>query len=435
MNQDDLFRLVLREKLLNKIDYVVALFTIPYMENSKYDSSILKIDNNVVTFVTDSGSYKLDYYKFPLLDYLDNTLLSKDEWNSLTEDIETSIGIAITNYLIIEKPFKGKLQFIDGKITSSIEDIIAERLVSDNYVPKDNDDDKKKIRVKELIEYIDNCEYLKTWNRYFVQAASERTMLPPERITEDKKQIVKDMIKEFGENAFKDQVNVVKLEEKLKEIDREWLKDDPTMGIVTSGKVLNNSRKELFLTMGGIPAFDDEGELSFVLNSLLEGWPSDPDSLTAMFNSLRAGSLSRALDTQYGGLFAKIILRAIGNYTVKLNVDCGTKLGNNIKVDDTNFKSIKFRHILDGDKTILIDSEEMAKVYIGKNVLVRSPETCALVGENYCQYCVSKLLSENPDGIKNDVTEVTSIVMYESMKKMHNTTKSITRLNKKEIFS
>lgn len=435
MNQNDLFKLVLKEKLLNKIDYVIALFTIPYMEDNKYNSNILKIENNIVTLATDSGSYTLDYYKFPLLDYLDNTLLSKDDWKSLSEDIETSIGIAITNYLIIEKPFKGKLPFIDGKITSSIEDIIAERLVSDNYVPKDNDDDKKKIRVKELIEYIDNCEYLKTWNRYFVQAASERTLLPPEGILEKKKQIVKDMIKEFGENAFKDQVNVVKLEEKLKEIDKEWLKDDPTMGIVTSGKVLNNSRKELFLTMGGIPAFDDDGELSFVLNSLLEGWPSDPDSMTAMFNSLRAGSLSRALDTQYGGLFAKIILRAIGNYTVKLNVDCGTKLGNNIKVDDTNFKSIKFRHILDGDKTILIDSEEMAKVYIGKNVLVRSPETCALVGENYCQYCVSKLLSENPDGIKNDVTEVTSIVMYESMKKMHNTTKSITRLNKKEIFS
>lgn len=435
MNRKELFDLVLKEKLLNKIDYVIALFTIPYMENNKYDSSILKIDNNIVTFVTDSGSYKLDYYLFPLLDYLDNTVLKKDEWECLTDDIETSLGIAITNYLIIEKPFKGKLPFIDGKITSNIEDIVAERLVSDNYIPKDEADNNTKIRVKELIEYVDNCEYLKTWNRYFVQAASERTMLPPEGITEKKKQIVKDMLKEFGENAFKDQVNVVKLEEKLKEIDKEWLKDDPTIGIVTSGKVLNNSRKELFLTMGGIPAFDDEGELSFVLNSLLEGWPSDPDTLTAMFNSLRAGSLSRALDTQYGGLFAKIILRAIGNYTVKLNVDCGTKLGNNIKVDDTNFKSIKFRHILDGDKTILIDSEDMAKAYIGKNILVRSPETCALVGENYCQYCVSKLLSENPDGIKNDVTEVTSIVMYESMKKMHNTTKSITRLNKKEIFS
>ncbi len=435
MNPNDLFKLVLKEKLLNKIDYVMALFTIPYMEDNKYDSGILKIENKIVTFVTDSGSYKLDYYRFPLLDYLDNTLLNKDEWKSLSEDIETSLGIAITNYLIIEKPFKGKIPFIDGKITSSIEDIIAERLVSDNYIPKDEADDKIKIRVKELIEYVDNCEYLKTWNRYFVQAASERTMLPPEGITEKKKQIVKDMIKEFGENAFKDQVNVVKLEEKLKEIDKEWLKDDPTLGIVTSGKVLNNSRKELFLTMGGIPAFDDEGELSFVLNSLLEGWPSDPDTLTAMFNSLRAGSLSRALDTQYGGLFAKIILRAIGNYTVKLNVDCGTKLGWSIKVDDTNFKSIKFRHIIDADKTILIDSEEMAKGYIGKSILVRSPETCALEGENYCQYCVSKLLSENPDGIKNDVTEVTSIVMYESMKKMHNTTKSITRLNKKEIFS
>lgn len=435
MNRKELFDLVLKEKLLNKIDYVIALFTIPYMENNKYDSSILKIDNNIVTFVTDSGSYKLDYYLFPLLDYLDNTILKKDEWKCLTDDIETSIGIAIANYLLIEKPFKGKLPFIDGKITSNIEDIIAERLVSDNYIPKDEADNNTKIRVKELIEYVDNCEYLKTWNRYFVQAASERTMLPPEGITEKKKQIVKDMLKEFGENAFKDQVNVVKLEEKLKEIDKEWLKDDPTMGIVTSGKVLNNSRKELFLTMGGIPAFDDEGELSFVLNSLLEGWPSDPDTLTAMFNSLRAGSLSRALDTQYGGLFAKIILRAIGSYVIKLGVDCGTKLGNNFKVDDTNFKSINFRHIIDNEKTILIDSEDMAKTYIGKNILVRSPETCALVGENYCQYCVSKLLSENPDGIKNEVTEVTSITLNESMKKMHNTTKSITRLNKKEIFS
>ena len=286
-----------------------------------------------------------------------------------------------------------------------------------------------------MIKYVDNCEYLKTWNRYFVQAASERTMLPPEGITEKKKAIIKEMIAELGPNAFKDQVNVVKLEERLKEIDKEWLKDDPTLNIVTSGKVLNNSRKELFLTMGGIPAFDDEGELSFVLNSLLEGWPSDPDTLTAMFNSLRAGSLARALDTQYGGLFAKIILRAIGSYTVKLGVDCGTTIGKDTIVDDTNFKSIKFRHIIDGSITRLIDSEEMAKTFIGKKIIVRSPETCALVGENYCQYCVSKLLSENPDGIKNEVTEVTSIVMNESMKKMHNTTKSITRLNKKEIFS
>ena len=435
MNNKELFDLVLKEKLLTKIEYVVALFTIPYMENNTYNSNILKIENNTVIFKTSTGDYKLDYYMFPLLDYLDNTLLKKDDWKCLDNDIETSIGISIANFLILEDALDGKIPFVDGKITSSIEDVIAERLVSDNYVPKNEEDDRKKIRVRELIKYVDNCEYLKTWNRYFVQAASERTMLPPEGITEKKQAIIKEMIAELGPNAFKDQVNVVKLEERLKEIDREWLKDDPTLNIVTSGKVLNNSRKELFLTMGGIPAFDDEGELSFVLNSLLEGWPSDPDTLTAMFNSLRAGSRARALDTQYGGLFAKIILRAIGSYTVKLGVDCGTTIGKNITIDDTNFKSIKFRHIIDSSITKLIDSEEMAKTFIGKKIIVRSPETCALVGENYCQYCVSKLLSENPDGIKNEVTEVTSIVMNESMKKMHNTTKSITRLNKKEIFS
>lgn len=435
MNKKELFSLVLKENLLSNIEYVVALFTVPYMENNTYNSKILKIADNTVIFKAESGDYKLDYYTFPLLDYLDDTLLSKDNWKSLSEDIETSIGIAITNYLIIEEPFNGKIPFVDGKITSKLEDIIAERLVSDNYVVKNEEDDRTKIRVKELIRYVDNCEYLKTWNRYFVQAGSERTMLPPENITERKKELVTSMLKEFGPDCFKDQVNIVKLESKLKEIDREWLKDDPTLDIVTSGKVLNNSRKELFLTMGGIPSFDEEGELTFVLNSLLEGWESDPDTLTAMFNSLRSGSLARALDTQYGGLFAKIILRAIGSYVVKLKTDCGTKLGNEIIVNADNFKTIKFRHIIDNNITMLIDSEEMAKSYIGKNLIVRSPETCALVGENFCQYCVSKLLTENPDGIKNEVTEVTSIVMNESMKKMHNTTKSITRLFKKEIFS
>ncbi len=39
MNSKELFDLVLKEKLLTKIEYVVALFTIPYMENNTYNSN------------------------------------------------------------------------------------------------------------------------------------------------------------------------------------------------------------------------------------------------------------------------------------------------------------------------------------------------------------------------------------------------------------
>lgn len=434
LNYKELFNLLIKEKLLNKIEYVEALFTIPYMENNIYKTNVLDIENNKTIVILPSGRYELDTYKFPVFDYLDNVVITPDDFKSLDAELETSIGIVMANYLILEEPFKGKMKFIDGTITSKIEDNIAERLVSNNYVYKNEKDAMDKIKVSELIDYIDNCEYLKTWNRYFVVASSRKTLLPPDEINEKKQAIVKDMLKEYGPDCFKDQVNIVKLEAKLKEIDAEFLKNDPTMGIVTSGKVLNNSRKELFLTMGGIPSFDADGELSFVLNSLLEGWPEDPDMLTAMFNSLRAGSLSRALDTQYGGLFAKIILRAIGSYIVKPE-DCGTKLGKPIKVDNDNFKEIAFRNIIDNDNTILIENMDEAKKYIGKSLIIRGPEYCQTPGEAFCAYCVSKLLKENPDGIKNEVTAVTSITLNESMKKMHNTTKSIIKLYKNEIFS
>lgn len=435
LDYKQLFSLVIKEKLLNSIEYVQALFTIPYMENNIYKSKVLDIKDNKIFIKLSSGTYELSYYKFPILDYLDNVVIGPEDFKCLQVEIETSIGIIMSNYLIVELPFSGKINFTNGVITNKIENTIAERLVSNNYVYKDEREEKTKIKVSELIDYIDNCEYIKTWNRYFVVAASKRTLLPPDDINEKKKELVKAMLKELGPDAFKDQVNIIKLEEKLKEIDKEWLRDDPTMGIVTSGKVLNNSRKELFLTMGGIPSFDEDGELSFVLNSLLEGWPDDPEMLSAMFNSLRAGSLARALDTQYGGLFAKIILRAIGSYIVKPDFDCGTKLGKPITLDSSNYKDIIYRNIIDNEATVLIDSEDTAKAFIGKNLIIRGPETCASPGETYCGYCVSKLLRENPDGIKNEVTTVTSIVLYESMKKMHNTTKSAMRLNKKEIFS
>lgn len=430
-----LFSLVLKERLLNRIEYIQALFTIPFIENNIYKSDILDIKDNKILITLSSGVYELNYYKFPILDYLDNVVITPNEFKCLAEELETSIGIVMSNYLIVELPFSGKINFINGVITSKIESTIAERLVSNNYVYKDEKDAKIKIKVSELINYIDNCEYIKTWNHYFVVAASKKTLLPPAGSAEEKQKIVKQMLKDLGPDAFKDQVNIIKLEEELKKLDKEFLKDDPTLGIVTSGKVLNNSRKELFLTMGGIPSFDEDGELSFVLNSLLEGWPDDPEMLSAMFNSLRAGSLARALDTQYGGLFAKIILRAIGSYIVKPDFDCGTKLGADIDVNNNNYKTIIYRNVIDNGNTILVDSEDMAKTFINKKLIIRGPETCASPGETYCGYCVSKLLRENPDGIKNEVTTVTAIVLDESMKKMHNTTKSAIKLNKEEIFS
>ena len=424
MNSQQLFDFIIKHGLLANIKYIKAFFTTPLIkEDKKYETEVLLIKDGKVFLKHDNEKLELSVDKYPILDYMDEVELYKEDWETLEENTVTTIGIAMLNFIMLELPFRGLYSFNNGAISKGIEDKIAEDLLN------------RKIAINQLEQFVDNCEYLKTWNRYFVQAASEKTLLPPEGIQEKKEAIVRRMIAELGEDAFKSQVNIVKLEEELKKIDAEWLKDDPTFGIVTSGKVLDNSRKELFLTVGGIESFDDEvSDSTFVINSLLEGWPEDKELFTAMVNALRAGSLARAIDTQNGGLLAKMILRAIGSYIIKKDVDCGTKQGSKFSVTTENIETIKNRHILFNNETVLVDTEEKMKQYLNKDILIRTPKYCNLVGENYCGKCVNKLLNDNVDGIKNEVTTVAQIVLYEAMKKLHNTVKSLVRLDR-SIFS
>lgn len=424
MNSQELFDFIIRNGLLNNVKYIKAFFTIPLIkEDKKYETEVLLIKDGKTFLKYENEKIELLVDRYPILDYTNEVTLYKEDWQTLEDNTVTTIGIAMLNYIMLELPFRGLYSFNNGAISKKIEDRIAEDLLNRN------------ITIRQLEQFVDNCEYLKTWNRYFVQAASEKTLLPPEGIQEKKEAIVRRMIAELGEDAFKSQVNIVKLEEELKKIDAEWLKDDPTFGIVTSGKVLNNSRKELFLTVGGIESFDDEVvDSTFVVNSLLEGWPEDKELFTAMVNALRAGSLARAIDTQNGGLLAKMILRAIGSYIIKKDSDCGTKLGLELKVSSDNIETIRNRHIIFNNETILVDTDEKMNKYLNQNVLIRSPKYCNLIGENYCGKCVNKLLNDNIDGIKNEVTTVAQIVLYEAMKKMHNTVKSLVRLDR-SIFS
>ena len=425
MNTQELFNFMIKNGMVGEVKYIKAFFTIPYFKNKdeKYETDILLIKDGKVFLKFNNEKLEITTGTFPILDYMEEVVLKAEDWKCLDNDITTTIGIAFQNYLMLELPFQGRYKFIDGVVGKKIEDNISEDLLN------------KIITTAQYENFVDNCEYLKTWGRYFVQAASRKTLLPPEGITEKKQAIVKRMLAELGEDAFKSQVNIVKLEEELKKIDAEWLKDDPTFGIVTSGKVLNNSRKELFLTVGGVETLDEESsDANFIVNSLLEGWPEDDELFTAMVNALRAGSLARAIDTQNGGLLAKMILRAIGSYIIKPTLDCGTKLGTEFKVDNNNYKDIKNRHVIINSQTVMIDTDDKAKELIGKDLLIRSPKYCNLVGENYCGKCVNKLLNDNIDGIKNEVTAVAQIVLNEALKKMHNTVKSIVKLDK-DIFS
>ena len=187
MNSQQLFDFIIKHGLLTNIKYIKAFFTTPLIkEDKKYETEVLLIKDGKVFLKYDNEKIELSIDKYPILDYMDEVELYKEDWETLEENTVTTIGIAMLNFIMLELPFRGLYSFNNGAISKGIEDKIAEDLLN------------RKIAINQLEQFVDNCEYLKTWNRYFVQAASEKTLLPPEGIQEKKEAIVRRMIAELG---------------------------------------------------------------------------------------------------------------------------------------------------------------------------------------------------------------------------------------------
>jgi hypothetical protein len=231
-----------------------------------------------------------------------------------------------------------------------------------------------------------------------------------------KKQVADELTKEYGEDWVRDRSKVVIFENKLKDFDTEYLKGDPSLGTFVSGGVKNGARVKMFLTFGAEVAFDKKsGDGKLVYNSLLEGYPKDPENLTNMFNTSRSGSYDRGANTQKGGSAAKEELRATAS--IKINdTDCGSKNGEFVKVESYNYKQIENRYLLVNGKSSLITD---AKQYIGKTIEIRSPQYCLEKGRPLCGVCSGESLRKYPNGVSIIMTDVSAILLATSMAAMH----------------
>ena len=131
-------------------------------------------------------------------------------------------------------------------------------------------------------------------------------------------------------------VHIAELEDDLKAFDKEWLKDDPSLGISLSGKILDNSRKKRYLSFGNEDGITHKEDAVFVETSLLEGYPKDKEKLAVMFNSVRAASYSRGKETQTSGVISDKLVRGLIGFTVKTN-DCKTIKGKSFSVTKATY--------------------------------------------------------------------------------------------------
>lgn len=359
---------------------------------------------------------------------------------NITAPMDTTFGILVSNAVLLAEVFGAKIPYINKEVKiSEIEKIIMPRLESnpDNYVPGQivvaprsvTDPQKEKIYVYEYLNLTKGIELIATVMDLFTVGLTQKTLLPPPGIEEKKKQ----MLQRPGLN-LNDPIQMAAFEKELLEFDYDYLKGDPSLDKFASGKILKDSRKKLFLSMGAEGGFRKDGGITGISRSLSEGLPTDPDQYVATINGSRAGSFSRGYETMQGGVAAKRMLAASNNYVI-VEGNCGSTMGITRKYYPWLVNSLRGRTVINGSTQVKIgDSEDVSK-YLGQVVRTRSPMYCRLPGEEICSTCAGDAMAKYKTGIALPLTEISHAILTASMKAMHTNSLTVNDFNLDDLFT
>ena len=423
MNRLEFFKLAMRKGYYAKKAWLISAFSILDQSDKEPDEYQIALTEKGYVTKADGKEIILSRVKDnPVYRFDEKIDLMPDDIPNLDKKITSTVGNYLVNWILLVYPFCNTIPYMEGKITiPTIEDIIATKLEDD--VPEDQRKPGR-IYVSQYEDFVEATTYLTGLSTLCVVTATEKNLLPPPGI----KSLKQELVKKYGKDLHRWD-RVAEVEKKLLEMDKEWLKDDPSYGRVVKGKVANIARKKMYLMFGAESGgFTSNPEANPVVNSLEEGWPTDPDKLVDMFNSSRFGSFSRGKETQKGGVVSKVLLRSASNYQVEGD-DCGTNVGLKKDITDSNYQTIVGRYVMEGGKLTLVADNKTAKTYIGKTVQIRSPMYCKQEGERICKVCAGSKLSINPKGVSLSLTEISGIILNASMKAMHGKELKVTRLD------
>lgn len=384
------------------------------------DSKYLKIENNKLVVKLKESEEVLDvnpaeYVGVKPLFTFKEPIEIDGSWTVLVKQpTQTTIGRLFLNKLLLEYCFGDKLAYRNSGKELEIKAIEKDL---GNMLREGT------IKVPQYLTFTNAVSLLGTMTRLTNISSTEKNTLPPPGIVAKKKQLHKEFDEKYGVKWVKDRSMVVKFQEELKKFDDEWLQGDPTVGKLISGKVKNNARVKMFLTFGGEVGFERKSsKVTFVENSLMEQYPETKEEIAAMFNSSRAGSYDRGVETQKGGAGAKEILRSSSSIKIT-NTDCGTKVGWKTVVDPVLSKNLTGRYLIDGTKI------ENGELYLNKNIELRSPMFCQSRGSYICRKCAGDILAEAPTSLSLRLLKISGALLYIPMKSMHNTQVSMTKYN------
>lgn len=434
MNINDYIKLVIQSRAYTKKHWIFSAFALvretdEQKERNIYPGRLLQEPYGYYTYNQDLEKVKLSFSPKngePL--FTKDTVVTVDSSTlpMVSGTIQTKLGVLLINLICLHECFGAKIPYQDGKLSpGKLERKIAERLVTTGKESKPED-----ISVKDYLKFTEAVAFVESLAPIFVQSISKAGLLPPPGRFEFRQQLLKKY-----EGKLTDPVEMAKFENELAAFDDEYLKkNDPTYGKFMSGKA-KAARSKMYLSQGGeTNSFVDAMDVTPIIPSLEEGIPMDQKGFTAISNTIRYGSFSRGAETVNGGVIAKGVQRASDNWIIQQEF-CGTPFTKDFHVTPHNQDELKGRYILIGKERIVVESTEQAGSYLGQRVKLYSPQYCKAKGLKSCRVCSGETLSLFPEGIQIPLMNVSSGILKDSLKKMHNTTLKTVKLQLSRVLS
>lgn len=408
LNQEeiDYFKFAIENKYPLKLKWFFDLFT--NVAEKKYEDDYIIIEGKRAYLKEkDKEILITENYTDVLFDFTDEVSLPKGWLPNIKKDIVTTIGRTIMNYILIVNNFGDRIDFINKQFNiGDIENLIKPKL-SDN--PKPNE-----INIPSYRKFIKSVYYINGFSNFINLTSTNKSILPAPGINKLRTELLAKYKQKYGEVKMQDPAIIAQLEKELVDYDNQYLKGDPTVGKLLSGKVKNIARKKMYIMFGKGNAVD--GDAKPITYSLEDGWKKNAKDLETLYNDARGGSYSRGAETQQGGVVAKDTLRATSDIKI-LTKDCGSNIFIKVNLTVKNASNYLGRYINDKGKLVLLTTENVNN-YVGKTVNLRDPMTCK-AAPHFCTICMGTSMKSYENGMSLIASGVGGTMLNESLKKFH----------------
>lgn len=351
----------------------------------------------------------------------DEFSLAPGEYFNKTKIDRTTAGQFIYNKLIVERELKDILGYVNYPINKSgmdtIEDKLSKALLDDE------------ITIDDFVKYLNRTQWLAMqFHAVIATSFTYNTLKPHPEVIKLRDKLIKEN-KEKLEAG--DVITAVNIENQLVKLAKEKLKDDPGLDLYRSGArgKFENNYKNIAIMKG--PVFNPvTGKFDIVESNFIEGIKKE--EIDVYGNAIITGAYPKAIGTAISGYFSKQIIAALQAVTLdKHGSDCGTKGTKKIVIKPNLVNDFIYRYIVENGKLILLDDKNIDK-YIGKEVKMRSPMYC--IGKKLCNKCAGEMYYKlNIENIGLTAARVSSTLLNLSMKKFHDSTAQITKININDI--